>query len=172
LPLVAKKLDFQASFLWGTGIGRYGSAQLADATILPNGQLQPLPGLDWLVGLVARPDEKWDLYLYGGQERVSEASYGSFGYGNPIVDTKDCFLGGAYLSCKADTESVWQVQLGGWNKFYQGKAGMMEVGLSYSYLHKSAFAGNAGAPSTNDNIVMLSFRYYPFQPVPAAYLRP
>jgi len=49
---------------------------------------------------------------------------------------------------------------------------MMEVGASYSYLHKTAFAGNAGAPTTNDNIVMLSFRYYPFQPTPASYLKP
>jgi hypothetical protein len=62
--------------------------------------------------------------------------------------------------------------VGGWNKFYQGKAGMMEVGLSYSYLHRSTFEGTGGAPTTNDNIVMLSFRYYPFQPVPAAYLKP
>ena len=174
LPLIPnKKLDFQASFLWGTGIGRYGSAQLADATILPNGQIQPLPGLDWLLGLVGRPSDKWDLYLYGGQEEIlNSASYGKFGYGNPIVDTKDCFAGGVYTACKADTQRVWQAQLGGWWKWYQGKAGMMETGLSYSYLHKLAFAGNAGTPSTNDNIVMLSFRYYPFQPAPAAYLRP
>jgi hypothetical protein len=174
LPLVAgKKLEFQASFLWGDGIGRYGSAQLADATILPNGQIQPLPGLDWLLGLVARPSEKWDLYLYGGQERVNEASYApNFGYGNPTVDTRDCFAGGVYTSCKADTSNVWQVQLGAWFKFYQGKAGMMEVGASYSYLHKTAFAGNAGALSTNDNIAMLSFRYYPLQPAPAPYLKP
>jgi hypothetical protein len=172
LPLSGKKLEFQASFLWGTGIGRYGSAQLPDVTILPNGQLQPLPGLDWLVGLVARPDAIWDLYLYGGQERVSEASYGTFGYGNPGLTTGPCFAGGVFANCHADTSSVWQVQVGGWNKFYQGKAGMMEVGLSYSYLHRSTFEGTGGAPTTNDNIVMLSFRYYPFQPVPAAYLKP
>jgi len=174
LPLAHdKKLEFQASFLWGAGIGRYGSAQLPDATILPNGQIQPLLGLDWLLGLVARPSPKWDLYLYGGQERVNEASYGpNFGYGNPIVDTRDCLAGGVFSNCKADTERVWQVQLGAWLKFYQGKAGMMEVGASYSYLKKTAFEGNAGAPNTNDNIVMLSFRYYPFQPVPAAYLKP
>jgi len=49
---------------------------------------------------------------------------------------------------------------------------MMEVGASYSYLHKTAFVGNSGALSTNDNIAMLSFRYYPFQPVPAPYLKP
>ncbi|HTO42574.1 MAG TPA: hypothetical protein VML56_00700 [Burkholderiales bacterium] len=174
LPLVGnRKLDFQASFLWGTGIGRYGSAQLPDVTILPNGQLQAVPELDWLVGLVARPDTKWDLYLYGGQEKlVNAAAYGRFGYGNPIVDTRDCFAGGVFTNCRADTQSVWQVQTGAWLKFYQGKAGMMEVGASYSYLHKTAFAGNAGAPTTNDNIVMLSFRYYPFQPTPASYLRP
>ncbi|HTS53284.1 MAG TPA: SHOCT domain-containing protein, partial [Burkholderiales bacterium] len=108
LPLAGKKLDFQASFLWGEGIGRYGSAQLPDVTIKPNGQLQPVPGLDWLLGLVAHPNQSWDLYLYGGQERVSQASYGpNFGYGNPAVDTKDCFMvpGVVYTSCKADTSN-------------------------------------------------------------------
>jgi hypothetical protein len=175
LPLVKKKLDFQASFLWGEGIGRYGSAQLPDVTIKPNGELQPVPGLDWLIGLVAHPNESLDLYLYGGQERVRETSYGpNFGYGNPARDTTDCFVGPGvvYTSCGADTSNVWQVQLGDWWKFYQGKAGMMEIGASYSYLHRNAFAGTGGAPSTSDNIVMLSFRYYPFQPVPASYLRP
>jgi len=175
LPLISKKLDFQASFLWGEGIGRYGSTQLPDVTIKPNGELQPVPGLDWLLGLVAHPSESLDLYLYGGQERVTETSYGpNFGYGNPARDTKDCFtgVGVVYTSCAADTSNVWQIQLGDWWKFYQGKAGMMEIGASYSYLRRNAFAGTAGAPSTNDNIVMLSFRYYPFQPVPASYLRP
>ena len=176
LPVLAKKVDFQASFLWGTGIGRYGSAQLPDATLKQNGQLQPLPGVDWLLGLVAHPDEKWDLYLYGGQERILNAAPygGNFGYGNPHVDTKDCFATptAVWTSCKADTSNVWQVQLGSWWKFYQGKAGMMELGASYSYLSRNTFSGTGGAPSTNNNIVMLSFRYYPWQPAPAAYLKP
>lgn len=175
LPLAAKKLDFQASFLWGEGIGRYGSAQLPDVTIKPNGELQPVPGLDWLLGLVAHPNPSWDVYLYGGEERVSKAAYGkTFGYGSPSRNTTACFAaaGVVYTSCAADTSDVWQVQLGDWWKFYQGKAGMMEVGASYSYLRRNAFTGTGGAPSTNDNIVMLSFRYYPFQQVPAPYLRP
>jgi hypothetical protein len=39
---------------------------------------------------------------------------------------------------------------------------MMELGASYSYVHAGTFAGSAGSPHTSDNIVMTSFRYYPF----------
>jgi hypothetical protein len=35
--------------------------------------------------------------------------------------------------------------------------------VQYSYTYKSVFSGVGGAPSTDENIVMLSFRYYPFQ---------
>ena len=35
LPVIPKYLDLQASFMYGRGIGRYGSGQLPDATIAP-----------------------------------------------------------------------------------------------------------------------------------------
>ena len=37
LPLLNKKLDFVAKGVFGDGIGRYGSAQLADETFHPDG---------------------------------------------------------------------------------------------------------------------------------------
>jgi len=52
--------------------------------------------------------------------------------------------------------------VGAWYKFYQGEYGMMEFGASYSYVHVGTFNGVGGAPSTHDNIIMTSFRYYPF----------
>ena len=41
LPVIPKYLDLQASFMYGRGIGRYGSGQLPDVTIAPNGSLAP-----------------------------------------------------------------------------------------------------------------------------------
>jgi len=167
LPIVHGKLDFQASVLAGTGIGRYGSAQLPDVTFRPDGKLVTIPGVDALLGVVGHPNEKWDYYVYGGMERAGSTAYAGtkFGYGdNPLVDTKDCFYGGIFANCSnATTANVWQAQLGAWWKFYQGSYGYMELGASYSYIRRTLFSGNAGSPSTDDNIVMTSFRYYPFQ---------
>ncbi len=53
LPLVPKLLDFQAGFLTGSGIGRYGSTGEPDATINPTtGELTPLHGYHALAGLI------------------------------------------------------------------------------------------------------------------------
>ena len=36
------------------------------------------------------------------------------------------------------------------------------AGLEYEYLKRESFDGIGGAPSTDNNIVLTSFRYYPF----------
>jgi hypothetical protein len=41
--------------------------------------------------------------------------------------------------------------------------GTVEVGASYSYTRRTIFPGVGGAPSTDENVVMFSFRYFPFQ---------
>ena len=62
LPIVPKLLDFQADFLTGNGIGRYGSAGLLDVTVKPTGVLAPIPEIQALVGLVGHPAPQLDLY--------------------------------------------------------------------------------------------------------------
>ena len=42
LPVWPKFVDVQASVLTAQGLGRYGSSQLADVTIGPDGSLTPL----------------------------------------------------------------------------------------------------------------------------------
>jgi hypothetical protein len=39
----------------------------------------------------------------------------------------------------------------------------MQFGGQYSYTRRFAFQGIGGAPQSDENIVMLAFRYYPFQ---------
>jgi hypothetical protein len=36
------------------------------------------------------------------------------------------------------------------------------VGAQYEYIKRESFVGIGGAPSTDDNIVLTSLRYYPF----------
>jgi hypothetical protein len=39
----------------------------------------------------------------------------------------------------------------------------MQLGAQYAYLRRNIFPGVGGEPAANENIVMVSFRYYPFQ---------
>ncbi len=52
-------VDFGVSFLWGSGIGRYASGQLANVTIKPNGQLSPILATQGLVSLECIPYRAW-----------------------------------------------------------------------------------------------------------------
>ena len=39
----------------------------------------------------------------------------------------------------------------------------MQVGAQYSYTRRMAFQGVGPTPQSDENMVFLSFRYYPFQ---------
>ena len=73
--LFAKKLDVGIHFFGGTGIGRYGSAGLADATVRPNGSVVPLHNFQSLATLQFHPTKNWDIYLNGGDEYEGRATY-------------------------------------------------------------------------------------------------
>jgi hypothetical protein len=73
--LFAKKVDFGVHFFGGTGIGRYGSAGLADATVRPNGSVVPLHNYQSLVTLQFHVGKKLDIYLNGGDEYEGRAVY-------------------------------------------------------------------------------------------------
>ena len=70
LPVIPKWVDLQGSVLYGQGIGRYGSSQLADVVIGPNGSLKPLTSTQFMVGAVAHPFAGNDIYVYYGQEQT------------------------------------------------------------------------------------------------------
>ena len=75
VPLFAKKLEVGAKFTAGSGIGRYGSAQLADVTARPDGTLALIRSAQWLGGLELHPNAKLDVYAYFGQEYAGRAAY-------------------------------------------------------------------------------------------------
>src|SRR5260221_6489175 len=75
VPLFNKKLDAALKFTAGSGIGRYGSAQLADSTARPDGTLALIKSAPWLGGLELHPNPKLDLYAYPGQEHAGPAPY-------------------------------------------------------------------------------------------------
>jgi hypothetical protein len=75
VPLFAKKLDVSAKFVAGSGIGRYGSAQLPDSTARPDGTLALVKSAQWLGQLEFHANPKLDIYAYVGQEYGGRAAY-------------------------------------------------------------------------------------------------
>lgn len=165
LPLVPKRLDMQADFLYGEGIGRYGAGQLPDVTVKPSGILAPIPEVQALFGLIGHPTDGLDLYLYSGLEQEAR-TYVTFngkpyGYGNPLYNNSGCRTEGSTL-CAANTHRVWQITGGLWYNLYKGNFGLVRVGEQASYTRRDIFQGIGGAPSTDEVVVLTSLRYFPF----------
>jgi len=75
VPLFAKKLDASLKGVYGTGIGRFGSSQLADVTARPDGTLASIHNAQWLGRLEWHVTPTFDLYGYLGGEYASRAAY-------------------------------------------------------------------------------------------------
>jgi hypothetical protein len=165
--VVPKILDLQASFLTGKGIGRYGSAQLSDATLNFDGAVAPIKETMFLLGGTLHATPKVDIYLFGGQERessqISTVGATNYGYGNlanTAFTSAGCTtVGGA---CPATVRSVAQITGGLWDKAYTGSYGQIRLGLQYSHTWLDAFSGGGYTPRTSADMVFTSFRYYPF----------
>lgn len=73
-----KKVDFGVKAVGGDGIGRYGSAQLADATARPDGTLSLIRTAHGLARLDLHPTKKLDLYGYWGLEYAFRSGYSGY----------------------------------------------------------------------------------------------
>ena len=166
IKVIPGLFDVQFDTLYGSGIGRYGSGQLPDATYKANGVLQPLNEDMEMVGVTLHATSDFDLYVFGGREH-EDSSWFKYngtngGYGNPNFTNTGCFSFNSTAACTGNVQSVEQVTVGFWDKMYNGDYGSFRVGLQYSYTYDKAFTGVGGAPHTDDNMIFTSFRYYPF----------
>ena len=157
-------LDLQITAMDGAGIGRYGSGQLPDVTLRPDGTLAPVREDTVMAGGTWHVTPTLDLYAYAGQEEES-AKYFNVGgahqgVGNPAYNLAGCFLEGG--SCSPNLRAVDEITGGFWSRIYNGHYGSFRYGMQYSYHHNTAFAGAGGKPETDDNMVFTSVRYYPF----------
>lgn len=172
VPLFNKHLDAAIHFLGGDGIGRYGSATLADVTARPDGTLAPIRNFQSLGSLEWHTTPKLDIYAYVGGEyaartayfkpgsEVPNEGYGAIGFANygcftePLpgsatstatsVGGSAGFVPGSLAECTGDTRNVIQGTLGFWYRFYQGQMGRVQSGLQYSYINRNTWSG-AGA---------------------------
>jgi hypothetical protein len=168
LPILGKDLQLQGNVLFGHGIGRYTSSQLADFTYNADGTIAPLKGVSFMVGATSQAIKGVDLYVYAGQDKVYPYASGAFGYGNPNFppsNNSGCNIEGSpAATCTGATQltSVWQVTGGFWDHLYDGEKGIVQWGVQDSYTVDAApFAINGGSAHAALNTTMVSFRYYP-----------
>ncbi len=180
-----KHVDIGLHGLGGRGIGRYGTAGLADAAVTANGHIAPINNYQGLLTLEYH-SPKWDWYGNGGIEydgrtafvnsKGAPVGYGALEFNNtgcgietlPGTSLSAGFNPGGLSNCNADTKSIVEGSFGFWYKPYNGPKGRLQMGMQYSYLTREAWSGigtklpvPAGAnPSAIDNMVFTSFRYY------------
>src|SRR5215471_5452237 len=174
---INKHLDAGVHGFGGSGVGRYGSGGLPDASANADGTLDLIRNLQGLATLEWH-GPKLDLYFNAGAEYASRAaSFDSFlgkavGYGSPQFSNAKCsvetlpangtgFLPGSLGSCTADTRVLVEGTAGFWYRLYNGPKGRVQFGPQYSYVDRTAWTGQNGiGPHGIDNMILTSFRYY------------
>ncbi|MGA7559044.1 MAG: hypothetical protein WCF61_00410 [Terriglobales bacterium] len=159
-----KHIVFGLHGFGGSGVGRYGAAQLSDLSINPNGTIHLIKGLQGLSTLEWH-GKKLDIYSYVGAEYAARTfgfdsnlnskgvAVGPVGYGSPLFSNAGCYTepapgsGGfsptslSYPGCTADTRAVIEGTLGFWYRFYSGPKGRFQFGTQYSYVTRQTWSG-------------------------------
>ncbi len=123
VPLFAKRLDFAFKGVAGDGIGRYGSAQLADVTFRPDGSAALIRTAHGLGELEFHPNPKLDVYAYFGAEYAWRAAYQ--GYDSIAVTKTPAIPATATtLAIPATTTTAFKLnQIGGYGSPFANNSG-------------------------------------------------
>jgi hypothetical protein len=181
-----KHIVFGLHGFGGSGIGRYGAAQLSDLSINADGRIHLVKDLQGLVTLEYHA-KKFDVYSYVGSEYAARTysfdplmgtSGANVGYGAPTFKNYGCyaetappgnggFTPGTLANCTGDTRAVIEGTIGYWYTMYSGPKGRFRFGTQYSYVSRQTWTGanSTGAPGALgpeglDGMVFSSFRYY------------
>jgi len=142
------------------------AAHAQDATIKPDGAPAPIPEVQALIGLVGHPIPSVDVFTYIGTEQAGRASFTGagkgYGYGSPSLSNAGCSIELSPATCTGNTSSLTQGALGDGGAFCTATTAPWRW-RAVSYTKRATFRGTGGAPSAEENTVMLSFRYPPFQ---------
>jgi hypothetical protein len=72
---VTKYVDIGLHVMQGAGTGRYGTSNLGDVTVKPNGTFEPLKNSQGLFSIETHPTKKLDVYGYAGGEYLQRTYY-------------------------------------------------------------------------------------------------
>jgi hypothetical protein len=185
-PLANKKISIGLKGLWGKGVGRYGSSTIADITLRPDAQIDPLKAFSALSTIELTPTPRLMIYLNYGGDYVYRDFYGKEGYGSPLTAMSGCNVeptpttaaAGAYggggtgfdpstpASCGNQNKDVQEFTAGEWYDIYRGPMGRMRFGLQYSRFERDLWSGAGGTTNPGggasgiDNMFWTSYRYY------------
>jgi hypothetical protein len=180
--------DVAVQAMGGTGVGRYGSSQLADATLKPSGALEPIRNYHGLFSLETHPAPKLDVFAYYGGEYAQRTVYtvhpttgtGSalIGYGTPnLVDT-GCYVlpanpgsstGGSPsnpANCLSPTRYIQEGMIGFTYRVVNSpKYGKLQYSATYQLVQRNLWSGIGNAttptgPRAQDSMIHVSMRYY------------
>ena len=157
-----KYLDVALAGMIGDGTGRYGSSQLADVTVHPDGTLEPIRNYHGLFSLEGHPTKKLDAYAYYGAEYAQRTVYRNAngspeGYGpNNIVDTgcntyvaTSATLGAtgvagspATANCGSPTRYIQEGMIGFTYRVVNSpRYGRLQYQFNYNYLSRVSWTG-------------------------------
>lgn len=168
----------------GQGVGRYGSSQLADATLRPDETLEPIRNYHGLFSFIAHPTKKLDAYVYYGGEYAQRTVYTIgegqlIGYGPGNLSDTGCYnapspsgngsgTAGSISasSCSSPTRYI-QEAMGGltFRAIDSPKYGRLQYQLTYSYVQRNLWSGVGSAstptgPRATEPMIHVSMRYY------------
>jgi hypothetical protein len=172
----------------GTGTGRYGSAQLADATLRPDETLEPIKNYHGLFSLESHWSPKFDVFAYYGGEYAQRTVYKTpegnlIGYAPPNLSNAGCYNlpaapttstignGGSTgslgaTSCGEPTKYIQEPMIGfQYRPISSPKYGRLQYSVTYSLLQRQLWAGVGStttpvSPRAQDSMIHVQMRYY------------
>ncbi len=168
-----KHIVFGLHGFGGSGIGRYGAAQLPDVSINADGTVHPIKDLQGLATLEWH-GKKLDIYSYVGSEYAARTySYDPVqsavsatpvlvGYGAPSFNDSGCYtetapttgtltgttvIPGSLAHCSSQTRAVTEGTIGFWYRLHNGARGRYQWGMQYSYVNRATWSANGGIPA-------------------------
>jgi hypothetical protein len=184
---LSKYAEIAVQAMAGTGVGRYGSSQLADATLRPNETLEPIRNYHGLLSIETHEGKNFDIFAYYGGEYAQRTVYTSpvgslVGYGPFNISDAGCdnnpggasstignggFTGTLGAStCGEPTRYIQEPMFGfQWRPVNDPKWGRLQYSATYSYLKRGLWSGIGSsttppAPQTNDSMLHFQMRYY------------
>jgi hypothetical protein len=142
--LFNKKVDFGVKAVAGDGIGRYGSAQLVDATARPDGTLALIRTAHGLGRIEFHPTPKIDIYAYYGAEYAWRAGYSGY---DSVTITKTTAIpaNGTNPAIPATTTTkISTTGIGGYGNFAANNTGCATEGVPINDFNPSSGANCAG----------------------------
>jgi hypothetical protein len=149
--------------------------------IMGGGTWHVTPQLD----IYAYAGGEWEARTSYDMQATPGGAFTHGGFGNPFfTNNTGCMIEttavpalgtngqpAAVANCNGQTRYTDEATIGFWHRPYSGAFGHFQWGLQYSYIERAGFPSSSSAttfanvpsPHAQENILMSSFRFYPFQ---------